>query len=120
MQEFGFSTIEAFPEPKAKLTKRTIIGYSSPKMFYTPDEIEQDIPVIKLAFTNNNVIKLFLREFYKPTDIQIIQYLLTYKKVILTNCEYEFVYVQEGQEELFLEMYMGIKHEEKQKFKKYI
>jgi hypothetical protein len=120
MQEFGFSTRMAPPMPRVKPPKRPNIGDSSPKLFYTSTEIGQDHSVIKLAFTNTSIIEIYPGEFQRGDDFQMMQYLLSYKKVELRNCKYNYVYVQEGQEDLFKEMYLGIKREEPKIKRKYI
>jgi len=75
---------------------------SSPKMFYTPDELENyntDIPRIQLAFNSFLYIDMNNNLSMKRTT-------LSYTKIIIRNGRYDFVFVQDEQIELFYKMYL--------------
>jgi hypothetical protein len=115
---------KAPPYPLGVKTPIEDIGRQSPKMFYTPDEIEYDDHIIKISFMNTSIVppiapykdRLYNRDF---SEHQLRLTYMTYEKVILKNSLYDYVYVQEGQKEKFLEMYLGIEAKDT-KNKRYI
>jgi len=105
--------------PMRPKKKKENIGLQSPRLFYTPEEIKYDYPVVHIQFTNTSIAKLYFDEL--NSQISLKEYALEYERVELRNAKYDYVYVQKGQKELFLEMYMNEKRKDAiQRNKKYI
>jgi hypothetical protein len=93
--------------PKRKSLKD--IGKEAPKMFYTPDEIDNEDAFIELYFMNTNLVNPILFDNDKPeiTEHGLIAFKLCYEKIKLINAKVDYVYVQFEQKNQFLKMYLG-------------
>jgi len=83
-----------------------IDGTSSPKMFYTPNELRKyntKVPRMQIAFISFGLLD------DGHNNLTCLRTTLNYTKIIIKNAKYNFVFVQDEQIDLFKEMYFGEK-----------
>lgn len=90
------------------------IGNTSPRLFYTPDEIKYDRDSIEIVFNNFSLIQPFIHDddiCYEQAVFKIL-----YKKIKIENAPYgygyEYVYVQGDRVEEFKGFYFPSQQKE--------
>jgi len=79
----------------------------SPKLFYTPDEVDEvvDMDFIHLSFSNSAIVpSMFLNNNYE-LDSRIKITKILYIKIFFRNAKYDYVWVMEKAKDLFMEVY---------------
>jgi len=120
--EYDEMSGDHYVKPKHKKIKNIDPG-SSPKMFYTPDEISdkmKGLAHIQIMFNSFNFKNMAISVDAQPQDISLKITVINYTRVNFRNAAYEFVYVQDEQLELFREIYLDIPRKENHSGKVYI
>lgn len=90
--ELGFLPISKTKAQSAK-EKEDKRKRESPKMFYTPDEVEgEHNPVIQLYFNNYSFSNADTNTYFKISTI-------IYHRIYLKSCKWEYIYVMDGLQE---------------------
>jgi hypothetical protein len=101
---------EAYPIKKAKVKLKEFNPSDAPKLYYNSDELIGlnigKLEHIKLVFLNTNIIPSYI-ESIDEASFPVRMITIDYEKIILKNANYDYLYVQRSQKDLFFELILG-------------